>query len=55
MNKYSNLLSLSIENIQGKKQETGVQSLFTKGGTVTVRQDKNGLDDFELITFLILE
>ncbi len=55
MSKYSNLLSLSIENIQGKKQETGVQSLFTKGGTVTVRQDKNGLEDFELITFLILK
>lgn len=55
MLKYSNLLTVAIENVLGKKEETGVQSLFTKGGTVTVRQDRDGLEDFELITFLILK
>jgi hypothetical protein len=55
MSKYSNLLTIAIGNILGKKEETGIQSLFTKGGTVTVRQDRDGLEDFELITFLILK
>ena len=55
MGKYSNLLTVAIDNVLGKKEETGIQSLFTKGGTVTVRQDREGLEDFELITFLILK
>lgn len=55
MGKYSNLLTVAIDNVLGKKEETGIQSLFTKGGTVTVRQDRDGLEDFELITFLILK
>ncbi len=55
MEKYSSLLVDAIEDILGKKQETGVKSLFTKGGTVTVKQDINGLEEFELITFLIVK
>ena len=55
MNKYSQLLKESIENIIGKKQETGVRSLFTKGGTSPVKNDIEGLEEFELITFLILK
>ena len=55
MDKYSQLLKESIENIIGKKQETGVKSLFTKGGTSPVKNDIEGLEEFELITFLILK
>lgn len=55
MDKYSQLLKESIENIIGKKQETGVRSLFTKGGTSPVKNDIEGLEEFELITFLILK
>ena len=55
MEKYSSLLVETIENILGKKQEAGVKSLFSKGGTATVRKDINGLEEFELVTFLIIK
>ena len=54
MSKYSELLVETIEDIIGKKQETGVKSLFNKGGTAVIKRDINGLEEFELITFLIV-
>lgn len=54
MSKYSELLVETIEDILGKKQETGVKSLFNKGGTAVVKKDIDGLEEFELITFLII-
>ena len=54
MSKYSELLVETIEDILGKKQETGVKSLFRKGGTAVVKRDIDGLEEFELITFLII-
>ncbi len=54
MSKYSELLVETIEDILGKKQETGVKSLFKKGGTAVVKKDIDGLEEFELITFLIV-
>ena len=54
MGKYSELLVETIEDIIGKKQETGVKSLFNKGGTAVIKKDINGLEEFELITFLIV-
>ena len=35
MSKYSELLVETIEDVLGKKQEVGVESLFRKGGTAT--------------------
>ncbi|MDI9387214.1 MAG: helicase-related protein [Spirochaetota bacterium] len=55
MNHYSSLLNKAIENIIGKKQEIGVASLFSKGGTINLKDGAEGLEDFELITFLILK
>ena len=55
MKKYSNLLRISIEDLLGKKKEEGVQSLFSKGGTVTVDSSGDILEDFELVTFLIVK
>lgn len=55
MTKYSSLLGIAIENILGKKSETGISSLFSKGGTNLVKKDIVGLEEFELITFLILK
>mgnify|MGYP001442255548 CR=1 FL=1 len=52
---YSSLLREAIEEIVGKKEELGIASLFHKGGTSIVAEDIDGLEDFELITFLILE
>lgn len=54
MKKYSELLKLSIENIQGKEEEIGKQSLFQKGGTTPTRQHVSGMEEYELLTFLIL-
>ena len=54
MSMYSELLVETIEDILGKKQETGVKSLFKKGGTAVIKKDIDGLEEFELITFLIV-
>ena len=54
MDVYSELLVETIEDIIGKKHETGVKSLFGKGGTAVVKKDIDGLEEFELITFLIV-
>lgn len=54
MRHYSALLSKAVENLVGKKREIGVASLFSKGGTTLQASYFDGVDDFELITFLIL-
>lgn len=55
MKHYSDLLEASIENLIGKKQDIGVASLFSKGGTTMQRSLFDGIEDFELITFLVLK
>ena len=55
MDHYSNLLESSIENLIGKKQDIGVASLFSKGGTTMQGSLLDGMEDFELITFLVLK
>ena len=55
MEHYSDLLEASIENLIGKKQDIGVASLFSKGGTTMQRSLFDGIEDFELITFLVLK
>src|SRR5690554_283566 len=55
MEHYSDLLEASIENILGKKQDIGVASLFSKGGTAMPKSLFDGVEDFELITFLVIK
>ena len=55
MDKYSDALKIAIDNIIGKKEEMGTASLFSKGGTHPVKSDFIGLEEFELVTFLILK
>lgn len=55
MERYSDLLEASIENLIGKKQDIGVASLFSKGGTTMPNSDFDGMEDFELITFLVIK
>ncbi|MFT5871419.1 MAG: hypothetical protein ACI8WT_000337 [Clostridium sp.] len=55
MDKYSKLLEAAIDNIIGKKEEKGVASLFSKGGTTIQKSLFTGIEDFELITFLIVK
>ena len=55
MDKYSNLLQETIEDLIGKKQEVGVASLFSKGGTAMPHNIRDGMADFELAAFLVLK
>lgn len=55
MQQYSGLLNIAVENLIGKKQEIGVASLFSRGGTTLQKEFYDGLEDFELVTFLILK
>lgn len=52
---YSGLLNAAVENLIGKKQEIGVASLFSRGGTTLQKEFYDGLEDFELVTFLVLK
>ncbi|WP_242966733.1 hypothetical protein [Desulfosporosinus sp. FKA] len=54
MKHYSNLLETAIEELIGKKQEIGVSSLFSRGGTTLQKSLFDGIEDFELVTFLVL-
>jgi len=54
MNKYSDLLSESISSILNVKDESDVDSLFSRGGTTALINDIKGLDDFELISFIVI-
>ncbi len=55
MKKYSDLLEEAIDNIIGKKEEKGVASLFSKGGTTIQKSLFKGIEDFELVSFLIIK
>ena len=56
MDKYSNLLNRTIQSIVEVKKEVDAQSLFKSGGTNLAKKNKiEGLDDFELICFLVVK
>ena len=54
MGHYQELLAIAIDSIVGKSEEKGTQSLFTRGGTVLTPTSSQGLDDFEIVSYLIL-
>lgn len=55
MRKYTTLLDAALQNILGKKEETGVASLFSKGGTHIQKSLFSGLESYELVSFLIIK
>ena len=56
MEKYSDLLSKTIQSIVEVKKEADIQGLFRSGGTHLGKKEKiEGLDDFELICFLVVK
>ena len=55
MGDVSLLLSDAIDSIIDSKQESDIESLFKKGGTSALMSEVSGLDDFELICFLVVE
>lgn len=55
MSEMSELLSDAINSIIDVKEESDIDSLFTVGGTSALMSDVSGLDDFELICFLVVK
>ncbi len=54
MSEMSQLLSEAIRSIIDCKQECDIDSLFAEGGTSALISEVSGLDDFELICFLVV-
>lgn len=55
MREVSQLLSDAINSIIDVKEESDIDSLFSAGGTSALMSEINGLDDFELICFLVVK
>ena len=54
MAEMSELLSEAIDSIIDIKEESDIDSLFSAGGTSALMGQVSGLDDFELICFLVV-
>lgn len=55
MSAVSKLLGNAISSIIQVKEESDIDSLFKAGGTTLGSNEIKGLDDFELITFLVVK
>lgn len=55
MSEMSELLSEAINSIIDSKEESDIDSLFAAGGTSALMSEVSGLDDFELISFLVVK
>ena len=55
MGRYSDLLSQAIRSMIEVKDEKDIDSLFGGGRTTALTHTIKGLDDFELIAFLVVE
>ncbi len=55
MDKYSELLNKSIESIIDVKETNDIYSLFNNGSDVLFSGNIKGLDDFELIAFVVIK
>ena len=55
MAEFSELLNEAINSIIDTKEENDIDSLFSAGGTSALMSDISGLNDFELICFLVVK
>ena len=55
MAEFSELLNEAINSIIDTKEESNIDSLFSAGGTSALMSDISGLNDFELICFLVVK
>ena len=51
---YSDLLKQSIRSVLNTEEEKEIESLFTTGGTTALTEKIRGIEDFKLISFLII-
>lgn len=55
MSDYVELLESAVQEIVGKNEEKGIASLFTAGGTASLNEEIRSLDDFEVISYLVIK
>lgn len=55
MQTYSSLLEDAVNSILDAKEDSDLDSLFTAGGTTALLGQISGLEDFELVCFLVIK
>ena len=55
MGQYSKLLDDAILSMIDTQEESDIDSLFSSGSTSALTTQIEGLDDFELISFLVVQ
>ena len=55
MSNYTKLLEKAVYDIKGIVEEKGIQSLFQIGQATLFENTVTGINDFELISFLVVE
>lgn len=55
MDKFTHFLEKTVENIVGKEEEKGIESLFSFSDTNISNNFIHNMDDFELILFLVIK
>jgi hypothetical protein len=55
MSEFSHLLKTSISSILNTEEEKDILSLFKSGGTTALKDKLKGVEDFKLISFLIIK
>lgn len=51
---FQSLLEIAVTNIAGKSEEKGVESLFNRGGTVLSQESSQSVNDFEVVSYMVL-
>jgi hypothetical protein len=54
MSAQTKLLEEAVQHIMGKSIEKGVMSLFSPEGTATFKEQIKSVDDFEVVSFLVI-
>jgi SNF2 family DNA or RNA helicase len=54
MSATQDLLAKVVASVVGKKEERAVASLFTSGGTHAMKGEFQGINDFEVVAFLVV-
>jgi hypothetical protein len=54
MSAAQDLLATAVASVVGKKEERAIASLFTPGGTHAMKGEFQGINDFEVVAFLVV-
>lgn len=55
MSKFTELLEKAVFDIQGRAEEKGIDALFTLGNPNIFDKQVSGINDFELVTFMVIK